>query len=470
MARGAQEFDTMDGFLGHKPRGGGGNFLKGWKSKPGHIDTWLHTKRLPMALWRHPFPMYVVLKDKQTNEEVKHVFSKKFTCHETEDILSNPWRDKITGERDNPPKRCGMCKFSDWLWMEILAWLDTHTWDDEKKVWAEKKKGKSKGLDPCTKLFDFESEAKESENVTMYAGGFCNFFGQKDLPADVKKAMAKAKIRGDEAWKQNSNVKCEYVLCIVDNDDVGKGVQIATETQALGEKVKEVIQKIWKSNELNIQKEPYCIQWEYKEKEEFAKKYDATALLKVKPSSRVLKLIRGEAPDLTELKTPFNQKSMQAIFEKNCLLKSVPWDEIFPSDDQIKKWEEEDEAEDAAAASSDLDDDDADDDDDDADDSDADDSGDDEEVKCDECKKPMKLSETECPHCGHKYGDAEEEEEEKPVVRSRSDVAKEKAAAKASAAKKTETKASTKTTKKKVDDDDDDAAVEDDDQESEIPF
>ena len=99
--RGAQEFDSLEGLLGHKPKSGGGNFLKGWKKKPGHIDTWMHTKRLPMALWRHTFPVPVLSKDKDSGETVKHIYTKKFTCHETEEVLGHPWREKLSGEREN---------------------------------------------------------------------------------------------------------------------------------------------------------------------------------------------------------------------------------------------------------------------------------------------------------------------------------------------------------------------------------
>ncbi len=533
MGRGAQEFDDLSGWLKHKPRSGGGNMLKGWKKKPGHIDTWMHTKRLPMAVYRHPFPVPTIVKDKTTGNPVKNIFSKKFTCHETEDVLGHPWRDKTTGEREQPPQRCGKCKFADFLWMNILEWVDTHKWeadaeDPKDGKWVEKKKGKGKGIDPCMRIFHFISDADAKQNVAITAGGYCGFLGQKpeNLPTDVKKAMAKAKIVGTEVWKENTNPKCDYVMCIVDNDDVGKGLQVATETQALGEKVKEVITKTFKSLEQNIQKQPYCIRWDYDDSKEFSAKYDATAMMKIKPSARVLKLIRGEAPDLTEIKTPFNQKAMRAIYEKACLLPEgvINWDDIFPDDEQIEKWKEEDEAaaeaeREAAENGSDDDeeeegdaeesDDDSDDDDDEDEEEEApasakkssakskskkdeDDDDDDQMVKCDneECRKPMKLSATKCPHCGKKYDvteddDDEEEEEEEPAkVPTRAELAAQKKASDAkpkasaeSAKKKSASTKSTKSKKKKDEEDDDDADDDDpsdddddDDQGDEIPF
>lgn len=464
MARGSTEAESLESWLTHKPRGGGSSkFLKGWK-EDGHCDTWMHTARLPLAVWRHPFPMYVMVKDKQTNEEVKHVFGKKFTCHENESVLEHPWRDKNTGLREKPPERCGLCKFGEWLWQQCVAWLETHNWDKDAKVWT--KNGKSRGLDPCTLLFDFVSDAKDTENNQLHAGGISNFFGQKDAPDELIAAMKKAKIRGDEAWKENCNVKCEYALCVVNNDDIDAGVVVATETQALGEAIKEEIQRVWKSQKQNIQKAPYCIQWEYFPKEQFSKKYKATALMTIAPNPRVLKLIRGEAPDLTELKKPFNQLAMRATLETHCLVKDIPWDDFFPDEKQIAKWNEEDAEEESAKKEVD----------DDADagdaagesDDDAD-AGDDaatveEEVACDnpKCKKPMKLSASECPHCGHKYEveAAAEPEPVKPKLKTRADVAKEKAdAVKA----KTGGKATAPKTKAEEADDDDD-------QSAEIPF
>jgi hypothetical protein len=535
MARGAQEFDSLDGWLGHKPRSGGGNFVKGWKKKPGYFNSWMHVKRLPLAIFRHSFPTPTLVKDKENNgEQVKHIFTKKFTCHETQEVLSHPWRDKTTGEREKPPERCGKCKFADFLWMNILSWLETHKWEapaDEPKMgkWVEKKKGKGEGIDPCATLFDFVSEAKDEENVKMTVGGYCGFFSQKELPADLKKAMARAKIRGDEAWKENTNPKCEYAMTVVDNDEISKGLQIAVETQALGEKVKEVITKTFKSTEQNIQKQPYCIRWDYDEKKSFSEKYDATAMLKMKPSARVLKLIRGEAPDLTELKTPFNQIAMRAIYEKACLLPEgvVDWDAIFPDEEQIEKWKSEDElmaeADEAAAKSDaeDEDEDEASDSDDDEDeeeedeeeedddaeeeekapksktnakaaskttskkkDAEEDDSdGDEQMVKCDECGKPMKLSASKCPHCGHEYDvtpDDDEEEKPEPKVPTRAELAAQKkkaesAKASAESAKKKTASAKTAKSKKKDEEEDEDADEddpedEDDNQGDDVPF
>lgn len=480
MARGAQEFGSMDEFLKHKTKGGGGKFLSGWKKKPGYFNAWMHVARLPMALWRHPFPIYKITKNKTSGEEEKHVYSQEFTCHENEDVLTHPWRDKVTKELEYPPQRCGMHKFADYLWMEIIAWLDTHTWDDSAKAWAEKKKGKGKGIDPCAKLFNFVSEVSDEESTLIHVGGYCGYLGQKpeNLPSDVKKAMARAKIAGSEVWKENCNAKCKYILCVVDDDDPGKGVQIATETQALGDRIKEVIQKVFKSEDINIQKHPYLIKWEYDDAKEFSKKYDATQIMKVKPSPRVLKLIRGDAPDLTELKTPFKQQGMRAIFEEHCLLKNVPWDDIFPTEEQEEEWAKEDAAEEVEEpeAPSDEEEEVADDD---EEDDEEEDEDDDEMVACDECKKPMKVTAKKCPHCDHEYEVEEEEEEEKPepeptkVLKTRAERAKEAEQAKAKvekSSKKPVKEEKPKAKKKEEPAEESEDADDDDDDGDQLPF
>lgn len=474
MARGATEYDSMDAWLKSSPgKGSSGGKIAKWK-EDGQLDVWLHTKRLPMTIWRHSFPTTVVMEDKETKEKVAHIWSKKYTCHESEDVLDAMWfRDRDTGERKNPPKRCGLCKFNEWLWQQVKLWMDTHEWDEEKKAWKETKKGGGKGIDPCRTAFKFVSEAKEEENITLHVAGICGIFGKKDPNPDLVEAMKASKIRGTEAWKENTLVKAEYVMCIVNNDKPGDGVQIAIETKGLGEKVKEVIAKVYKSQDINIQKTPYCIRWEFDKKAEFSKMYDATAMMKIQPSPRILKLIRGEAPDLTQIKEPFNQQTMRAILEKHCLLKNVPWDDIFPSKDEEKVWEKEDNAEAAKDAADDEEteeesDDNADeestvtDDDEDEDEDEDDEKG--EKVACDECGKAILMSDAKCPHCGHEYevAAAEEEEEEPPKkLRSRADIAKEKEKAATPPAKKAAAK---KAVKKKAEEEDED------DEDSEIPF
>lgn len=511
--RGVTKHSSLQGWLKSKApgSGGGGKFLSGWKGKDGkgEIHTWMHTKCLPLTAWRHGFPTIVIVEDKKTGVKVAHVWNRNHTCHETEDVLDKLyWRETKgdpTSARSAPPERCSLCKFAEYLWQQCWIWLSLHRWvadkdGEEEKVsgrWALNKAGKKAeaagkplGIDPCSVVFDFVSEAEASENTTIHAGGFCGLFGRDELPDDLLKAMAAAKIRAKEAWKENCMVKPKSVMCVVDNDKPEKGVQISEETKELGEKVKEEIVKVWEGSEIDIQRKPYCVRWTYDRSKNMGKQYTATAIMKIKPDPRILTAIRGDAPDLSSITDPFNQQSMRSLFEHHCKLKGVPWAEIFPTKEQEKKWAEEDEeAEKKTAAESPAEDDDepgeADDEDEDDDDAapdpdvETDDEGE-ELVACDACKKAHKISAAKCPHCGHDY-EVEADPAEKPeppppppAMRSRSDAKKAASAAPAAAAGRQAGKASDakKKAEEEEEEEEDDPDGDDDDggQDDEIPF
>jgi len=498
----------MQGWLKSKAPGsgrGGGRFLSGWKDQKtgkGEVSTWMHVKCLPLTVWRHSFPMLIVVEDKKKGVSVTHVWSRNHTCHEEDVVLDKLYWRETKGDpssaRSFPPERCGICKFAEYLWQESWRWLNLHRWiadkdeSGEAKVtgkWALNKEGKAAaekkkplGIDPCTVVFKFVSEADDDENTTLHAGGICGLFGRDELPDDLAKAMAAAKIRKTEAWKENAMVKPKSVMCVVDNDKPEKGVQISEETKELGEKVKEEITKVWDGSEIDIQRKPYCIKWNYDRSKQMGKQYTATAVMKIKPDARILAAIRGDAPDLSHIEDPFNQQTLRSILERHAKVEGIPWDTIFPSREQEKKWAEEDEA----AAKKGPSDDDEDEGDGDAegedeeesedDDTESDDDDDDVEkdadgeelVGCDECGKPHKISAKKCPHCGHKYEVEEEPEDEepaKPPMRSRSEAKKTATSTKAEPKKTSSKKAKAEPEPEEADDEDDDG-----DQDDEIPF
>lgn len=493
MGRGVTKHSSMRDWLKSPPPGkggGAGQFLKGWKKKPGYIDAWIHAKTLPMTVWQHPVPTLTVIDDKDTKEKITRVFPKRYTCHETEEVLDALyWRETKgdpTSARKHPPKRCGQCKFVEWVWQQCWLFLDTHDWSEDDKAWKEKKKGKGKGIDPCSLMFKFVGEG-EKDNYVIHAGGLCGLFGSKKLPEDLIKrdpktdkpiggAMVHAKISPRDAWSENWTVKAQSVMCVVDNDNPAAGVQISTETKELGEKVKDEIVRVIKSQDIDIQKTPYCIRWEYDEKAQMGKMYTATAMMKIKPTERILKMIRGQAPDLSSLETPFNQDTMRTYLERHCKIKDVPWDEFFPTKEQQKEWAEEDEASAGEDDEVDVDDENEDTEDgDDADDDDSDDGDDDEDeddddlVACDDCEKPMKADASECPHCGKKYEvekEAAPEPEPPKKLKTRSEMAAEKAAkAKGDKGDKKKSKAEESKGREPGDD-----TEEDSNQDDEIPF
>lgn len=464
MARGAQRFGSTRGFTKHKTGGGGGGkFLPKWKKEKGSIDVWFHTKELPIAVWRHAIPQLVVKEDRDTKESITHVWTKNLVCHEDTSVLESQYfRDKDTGERKKPPERCGVCKLIEWAYQQALLFEETR---DTKKP---------KGLSAVTPLFHFEGD-DPAETTTLHIGGICNLFGRDDLSDALKEDMAKAKISPRKEWMQNALAKCNYAMFVVDNDHPDNGVQIAVEAGLLGDKVKEVMETELEKNDIDIQVQPYCMQWEYFDKEKnFQKKYKASVLRKVRATGRVLELIRNsELPELPEdLRVPFNQDAIRASLERKCVLPNhetiIPWDELFPSKEQTIAWAKADAleaerakkvAEDEAAAEAkavkskpaksadedDADEDDADEDDDDTDDEDDADDADEEEEKiaCDDCKKPMSIDDTECKHCGATYdpktggylSPGKKKDDPKPM-RTRAEAAKEREAKAAKSAKK----------------------------------
>lgn len=449
MGRGVTRHGSFNDWLRSKPPGqGGGGRRLGWKDfkkGTGQVDTWMHTKTLPMTAWRHGFPIYHVVEKDGT--KLKHVYGRQHTCHETEDVLDKMyWRTErgvAESARDTPPERCGMCKFDEWLWQQCWAWINSHDWDDKEKCWVETKKGKGEGIDPCATIFHFVSEASDDENVRIHAGGYCGLFNRDDLPDDLKKAMAYNKIRQSETWKENCKSKAKSVICVVDNDKPGDGVVVAEEAKELGEKVKKEIIRVLKSQEIDIQRKPYCIRWEYDRSKKMGEQYSATGMMMIQPTPRILKMIRSaEEPDLSSITEPFDQQTMRAWHEQHCKLEkgSVPWGEFFPTKEQEKEWREQDKRDEEEAAASEEEHDDSSTGDHDEDDgrNDDEDSGgggdeDGDMVACDNCGKPMNIEASECPHCHHKY-DVETEdkpapEPEKPKLKTRAEAAAEKKAA-----------------------------------------
>ncbi len=307
----AEELD-IDSFLNHKSRGSGGTFLTKWRAKdgPGWVDTWMHTQRMPIALWQHSLPKLFVLEDKKTKESSLVVWGGKHGCYEDESVLKNAWKKNEDGSRELPPLYCPLCRFLDTVRTMVV---------DGQLKWTQP-------------LFRFVPD-DPSKTQTIHAGGLYGSFGGDKLTDQQKEEMSRAKLSPMEAWKENATAKLNYVMCVVDNNNVSAGVQIAIETALLGDKVKEVINKSRKefgADKGNPFTNPYAIQWEHKPQEKvFNKKYDATRMGEIQLTPAIAALIRGPAPDLTRVLAPFDIQEMRAYLERHCLVKNIPWDHIF---------------------------------------------------------------------------------------------------------------------------------------------
>ena len=319
--------NSVDDFLNHGKREGG--FFNKWK-KPvekkgggGKAKVWLHPKCLPIALWQHGFPRLVVRENKKTGETERNVWGGSFVCHENEQVLKNQYKRDEDGNRRYPPKHCPMCKLIETVRMMV---------DDGKLSWVEP-------------VFRFEGDDDVS---ILHAGGLYNAFGRDDLTMEEKAEMKAAKIRvgGEQgAWRENAQAKMSYLFVVVDNASPDAGAQVAIETGLLGDKVKTVIHDTlaqWEGSDTPENgdpfKKPYCIQWEYRPDEvEFQKKYHAVAMPMVKLTGGVLKALKAPPPDVSETISPFNKDSMRATLERHCLIKDMPWDDIFDVEESPKR-------------------------------------------------------------------------------------------------------------------------------------
>jgi hypothetical protein len=365
--------NSVEDFLSHSSRAGG-NFMT-WK-KDGKVEVWLHTKRLPIALWRHQFPK-VTIKEDDDGEAKREVFMGSMNCQEDEAVLKQQYFTDDDGIRQAPPVRCPICLFTEWVRMQVV---------EGQLSWTKP-------------VFKLDHERDPSRSIVLHAGGIYGAFGERDMDDDKKKELAAAGISLKVAWREKVLAGLNYVFCVVDNAHPDKGILVSTEAGLLGDKVKDVIADTRVSlgdDEGNPYLNPYCFQWIYFKDEQPNKKYKARPLLKVKMTPAIEALIlKTPAPDVSKVIEPFNSDTLRAFMERNCLLKGVPWDDIFknalkvgdksnkeeqPKEEKAeaggrrrKKKEEPKPAPEAKT------------------------------IPCDECKKPMLETATKCDNCGAEY-------------------------------------------------------------------
>ena len=388
------EFNTVDDFLNHKgSEGGGGKRLKSWAKDPGYMNFWLHTKQMPCSVWFHRIPELVIRQDKDDrNKTLKNVWGRQHACWEDESILKKQRFRTQDGTREHPPTKCGLCRL-----VEAIRELVND--------------GKIQDTDV---LFEFVGSDDPTENKILHAGGMANLW-KREADEEEKARLKKHGIFLSKVWDENAMAKLSYVFAGVNHDAPGDGLQIAVQTQLLGDKVKRTIKNEIASkdgDDGNPFLKPYCIRFVYKaEEKKFDDKYDALRIDRLKLTPEIEKLIRGERPDISRFTRKFNQKDMRAMLEKHAtpLAKKVlPWDSIFDVPDFDAKPEEDEPA--ASAKSS-------------AqvpekveeqpktsgrtrikDEPPAEEMGD----PCDDCGAPMTKTQTVCKKCGAKYANDDE--------------------------------------------------------------
>jgi hypothetical protein len=431
---GVQEYSTEE-FLKHETRKRG-EYLKGeWKENPGYIDVWLHRKRPFASVWQHQLPRIDVRDDPNTGSPRRVILPGSYRCLEDErDVLSDQYRvDKATGQRRSPPVVCPICLFVDWVRIRV--------WNEE--------------IDWLAPVFDFDV-GNEKTRMIIRAAGMWGGYKADRLSDRQKEELSDAGINPSDSWREKIMAGLKYVLCVVDDAEPARGVQIMKESQLVGDKIKQAIAKEMKRHPKDKSvgdpvRNPYALRIEYHENAPSPmNKYDAFRV-DLDITNQIEELItKTDAPDISMMEGNYSPKTLQAQLERVCQLEGVPWGEFFTEEaEKLLSSEPEKPAKKAGpverkpdavgrVASREVKREDR-----------PRDSGrpesapaqraaskppprqepKEEMVLC-ECGKTMRASDTKCPHCGQEYEvDGEPEPPPPPPLRKRSEVAQERASA-----------------------------------------
>lgn len=297
-------------------------YLEKWKDRPGHkVNLFLHTKAGIAEVYRHGFYRIGEVKDEATGETSRRVLFTTLNCHEDVSVSRRQNKRDANGARVVPPVHCPICKTAEYLRSKVTA-------------------GELAWTDPVFSL------KGTTDTKVIRAGAFYNAFGGDKLTEGQKQELRNAGLDPREAWKENHSAKASIVLRVVDADDVEKGIQIAIEPTSVGDAIRKVIRDTRESkgdNDGNPILNPYCIQLDYDKNEMvFGKKYQARMIEKIKMNEAIAKLIREtEAPELGMLVEVHDPVSLRDLFEKSCLLKDFPFDQIFGNAKSPPKREEQ---------------------------------------------------------------------------------------------------------------------------------
>jgi hypothetical protein len=405
-----KEFDLNEWSAGGGSKFERKTFLKDWKSEPSHrINIFLHTKAGIAQCYRHSFWKVYDAKDKDTGVVTRKLQFTTLNCHEDLNVSYKQSKREIDGSRTVPPKHCPFCKLSEHVRTRVM----------------------NGDLSWTAPVFEFQGQDFKGNTITrrIFAGGLYGAFSGDKLTDEQKSSLRAGGLEPKDAWKENHVAKNNVVLRVVDYDDVAKGVQIAFQPTSVGDAIKKVIRDTKESlgdEEGNPVRNPYCIQLDYhKDEPVFSKKYEARHIAKNKMTDAVKALIVDTAaPDLGFVVEPFDAEKLRPSLEKACLIKGVPWDEIFADAKKVAEDGQDDgppperkttpapaaKAEIKAAPTQ---------------------VAAEDECDCDVCGKPMKLTDKKCPHCGHVYEAEEAPPPPPPVKRSRSSAKASPAPAKA---------------------------------------
>lgn len=417
-----QVFQGVEGFLGHSSTAGSAGFLKNWK-EDGQLDVVLHPRGQIAALWSHRW--HRVVRDKESGKE--RLTMMRFNSMESERTLTRQHFRGEDGSREYPPEVCPFSKTLEWV-REAVENGDID-WTDE--------------------IFEFKSDG---DDITIQAGGFTGLFQKNDLDDEQLGELKKAKVRRDEAYKQNCTARLNYVFCVVQYEVPEDGCVIAMEGKALGQKMQKAIRDErakWEGTKTPEKgdpfKKPFVFRWKYDSEEKFDRAYDVIAMPNesLEITAELQAVFDEEPPSIEKLVEQSNVALLRQSFEEHWVHEVVPpWDDIFgDAEERVKGTPAGELPEDFNHGAADR--------------SRVDTSGkkpsvvgmktkkqvereekqeapppppaDEEEFECDNCQAPMKATELTCKKCGTEYDSSgnivkkPEPAKEEPKRRSRSE-------------------------------------------------
>ncbi len=305
----ARETSELDAFLSHT--GGGGNFggfLGKWKDD-GRIDLWLHPRGLPRWVWSHRW--FMIGRDKKTGDD--RIRFLRFNSYEDESIIRKRFARRRDGTLEVPPVACPFAKTLEWVWQAIES-------------------GAIGIADEVFRIGMDDGDA-DDEGKILHAGGFCGYFSRKDLDERQKKQIRSAGVRLNDAWMENCQPTLQYIFRVVVDDRPEDGCLIALEKQALGDKLKKVIN----DRQEDVGKEkgdpfkyPYAFRWAFDERKQFSDKYDVKAITSLELTDELKEVFEQEPPSVDELLKMSDLTELRMSFEQFwCHDVIPPWDELF---------------------------------------------------------------------------------------------------------------------------------------------
>lgn len=290
----------LSGFLGSNPSSGGGkrgNFLN-WKDK-GSVVIWLHTESDIYYSYNHQFMFEDEFEDKETKKMKQVLRFPRFVSPDSLEVLQKQYfRDRATDRLELMPDRDPFLLLREWIRVQV----------------------RTGALAPEEVVFEW-FDPKNNQIIQWRAG---------DLSGLEK--------RGQLRWNHSLDAKLQFVMCVVDDSNIAGGLQIAQETQAIGDKLREEIKRQIDSKGEEAgdpTRSPYAFKWTYNKNEKNPNNvYGCFRFDKAAYTDEVYKLIAETEPlDVHRLITPQDgdAEKIRAIFEQHQRIE-LPIADIFSSE------------------------------------------------------------------------------------------------------------------------------------------